>query len=422
MPFQLNSSIPLMAQVPNVGNAIQRGLENATMIDQLRISKEQAPIRKQMLEQQAQLQNQAVQQQAIALQDETRDQRLADTAMWMFDMPRMFEAGDFKGVMQTATQAKADALQIDPNADVSDQDDIMAAIMSGDAADISRMQSGVANVLEIAQKTGVFGRQLSASQRDFRAKTKGLSDPDKEKARRISLGLDARAVGSAAQTIAEEDKTEIVAESEAEIAGKKAEAVTTSEARGLSKSAPLIATAKAEIATAVALASAAAKERGEVFTDLSRAEASLPGLMTTVDQLKELAPLVTSTIGGRVVDALVKEAGFGATKGSTAKAKFTALIQNQVLPLLKPTFGAAFTAQEGAKLEATLGDVNAEPAEKLAALDVFIGNKMRELQTSQRKLGEDVTPVEEIRARAISKAVQAGGLSPTALDILGGIP
>ena len=63
------------------------------------------------------------------------------------------------------------------------------------------------------------------------------------------------------------------------------------------------------------------------------------------------------------------------------------IVNNQVLPLLKPTFGGAFTVQEGDALKATLGDPDASPEQKVAQLNSFIDAKEREIQTKERELG-----------------------------------
>lgn len=157
-----------------------------------------------------------------------------------------------------------------------------------------------------------------------------------------------------------------------------------------------------ELRRVVKKAEAEAKARGETFTDLLRAEAALPGLLDTVSQLKELAPIATSTFGGRVFDAAVKETGFGSTKGANARAKFIALINNQVLPLLKPTFGAAFTEGEGEALKATMGDPDATPEQKILQLESFIDQKVKGIQGLQRELGEGVTPAAELAPSDLS--------------------
>lgn len=144
---------------------------------------------------------------------------------------------------------------------------------------------------------------------------------------------------------------------------------------------------KPQIESAVTKARIAAQNQGEVFNELRQAQAALPSLNTAVDELRELSSIATSTLGGKLFNAAVKETGFGATEGATARAKFIAIINNQVLPLLKPTFGAAFTVQEGESLKATMGDPDASPAEKMAQLDAFIAQKMRDIETKQSQLG-----------------------------------
>lgn len=158
---------------------------------------------------------------------------------------------------------------------------------------------------------------------------------------------------------------------------------------------------KPQIEKAVITARKEATERGDVLTDLNRMNAALPSLKTAVSQLRDLSSVATSTLGGKAFDAVVKESGFGSTKGATARAKFIAIVNNQVLPLLKPTFGAAFTETEGDALRATLGDPDATPEEKMAQLDAFIDQKIRdieskELQLSQQPGTQQEQPAEEV--------------------------
>ncbi len=143
---------------------------------------------------------------------------------------------------------------------------------------------------------------------------------------------------------------------------------------------------KSIIESAVTQARIEAKDRGETLTKLNQAKAALPGLMAAIDNLREVAAIATSTLGGKIFDVAVKEAGFGGTKGATAKAKFISIINNQVLPLLKPTFGGSFSVQEGESLKATMGDPDASTEEKLAQLDAFIEQKMRDIEVKENKL------------------------------------
>ncbi len=127
-----------------------------------------------------------------------------------------------------------------------------------------------------------------------------------------------------------------------------------------------------------------------------------------VDKLRELAPIATSTFGGRVFDTAVKELGFGATEGATASAKFGAMVNNQVLPLLKPTFGAAFTRPEGDALRATMGDIKASVEEKMATLDAFMEQKQRDIETKQRQLDQSTVPAAPVAQAAPQAADQQG--------------
>lgn len=185
-----------------------------------------------------------------------------------------------------------------------------------------------------------------------------------------------------------EQRKEII-EGEAKRAGEKEAAKVKAKAEAEAEKADLIAATKAKITDAVEVAKIEAKSRGETLTELGQAKAALPSLINVVDQLKALAPIATSTFGGKAFDTVVKELGFGSTKGADARAKFVAIVDNQILPLLKQTFGAAFTAQEGEALKATLGDPDAAPSQKMTQLDAFIESKMREIEVKESSLQQD---------------------------------
>lgn len=200
----------------------------------------------------------------------------------------------------------------------------------------------------------------------------------KGKAALTQLGLIAKVSTSASERIAESEslKSSIV----------QLEADKTSAREAAKGKQQLI--YKPQINEAVRLAEKAATERGEVLNRLDRSKAALPGLNAAVDELRELAIIATSTFGGKLFDQAVKQSGFGATKGANARAKFIAIINNQVLPLLKPTFGGSFTVAEGDALKATMGDPDSSPEEKLVQLDAFIAQKLRDIETDQRQLGQ----------------------------------
>jgi hypothetical protein len=65
------------------------------------------------------------------------------------------------------------------------------------------------------------GGGLTAEQREFADLTKGLAPEQKQQAKMIKLGLSPRAVGSAIQTIADNDLAEVVGDAEATVANRK---------------------------------------------------------------------------------------------------------------------------------------------------------------------------------------------------------
>jgi len=166
---------------------------------------------------------------------------------------------------------------------------------------------------------------------------------------------------------------------------------------------------KPSITSAVKLAEKRAIEQGDVLTSLQRSEAALPGLKIAVTELKELAQIATSTFGGKIFDAAIKQSGFGSTKGGTARAKFIAIVNNQVLPLLKETFGAAFTFQEGESLKATMGNPDSSIDEKMAELDAFISQKIRDIETKQRQLTQPVVSLESMTLEELKALRNKGG-------------
>ena len=121
----------------------------------------------------------------------------------------------------------------------------------------------------------------------------------------------------------------------------------------------------------------------------------MPGLKTVVDQLAALSDTATYTQSGQAMDAVKREFGLPVGQGAIDRTSYMAIVDNQVLPLLKDTFGAAFTVQEGESLRATLGNPNLSPPEKKAVLDAFIAQKVRSIEAMQRNLpaGASAAPV-----------------------------
>lgn len=133
------------------------------------------------------------------------------------------------------------------------------------------------------------------------------------------------------------------------------------------------------------------KKKGAALGDaevmLAEYEAMKPKLDNVVSRLSELAKTATYTKAGQLWAAAQKELGNEVSQSDIDRAAYISTVDNEVLPLLRQTFGAAFTEREGQSLKATLGDPNATPAQKQAILDAFIQNKMTQIQ-SQSSLVE----------------------------------
>lgn len=185
-----------------------------------------------------------------------------------------------------------------------------------------------------------------------------------------------------------------VAETQAQISGEKARAAEEA------KTGVQLAM-KPKIQRAVKQAEIEAKAKGETFTDLVKAKASLPGLKEVVGKLGDLSGMATYTTSGKIFDIAAKELGFGATEGSTARAKMQSLVDNQVLPLLRQTFGAAFTKEEGDRLRATMLDIDAAPDQKQATLDAFIEQKVRDIEAKEIELKQYDQPTGAPKAGSI---------------------
>lgn len=131
---------------------------------------------------------------------------------------------------------------------------------------------------------------------------------------------------------------------------------------------------------------ATGKTDAETKAAFDSLNSKMPGLKQVVTELGELADKATYTVTGRLWDDVVRESGNMPPEGAIARTKYMSMVDNQVLPLLKDVFGAAFTVQEGESLRATLGAPDKSPVEKKAVLEAFIEQKMRDLQGLESRL------------------------------------
>ncbi len=129
------------------------------------------------------------------------------------------------------------------------------------------------------------------------------------------------------------------------------------------------------------------KSSGEAINSALDAESSLPRLEDVVRQLSDLGKGATYTLAGQAADATKRQLGLPVGNAAIARREYIAKVDNEVLPLLRQTFGSAFTQKEGESLKDTLGDVNASPEEKDAVLRSFIDSKREQMNTLNRRAG-----------------------------------
>lgn len=380
------------APTVNVGQRFGQALQNVRGFDLLSQQREQAPFQNKLLELNTELTQ--AQQPANLLAAERASSGLSQALLDNEQIAKldMDNAISFNNALSSGNQGMI-------NRELERQEQVVTGLVQSkqlpeselleiqQARQLAQTPEGLQ---QLKQGTDAFlqqasgQQQKSVSQREFDDKVAIVeADPKlktaKAKAAAIDLGLLARQSSSATERIA---TSPALADAVASVEGKKATATEEAKLTAQKKFKP-------QITKAVKLAEKEAIERGDVLTDLSRMEAALPGLNDAVGQLRELATIATSTMGGKVFDFAAKELGFGSTKGATAKAKFIGIVNNQVLPLLKPTFGGSFSIQEGESLKATMGDPDASVEEKLVQLDAFIEQKQRDIKTKQAQLEQN---------------------------------
>ena len=370
----IDPRITLGIRVPDAGSVV--GIFNQNMQnneDRKRIA-ELHPFRVQQAEQAVELNQQAVDQGNVQATDAVAQRKLKSVNDFAIGNQSIINnavnTGDPTQLQGALVKRREQIVQQGLPTDETDE----AIAMLGQG-DIQGVVSGLSDAVRLFNQQQ--GRGASAGQREFQNLLTIAQDPNATELERNSAK---RALGSMADvsTSAQERIAMDKALGQRVVDQKGAEASATE--TGKSKTQLKF---KPQITKAVKMAEKEATERGEVLTDLGRMEASLPGVKEVVSELLELSDIATSTLGGKAFDFVVKQSGFGSTKGATAKAKMSAIVDNQVLPLLKETFGAAFTATEGEALKASLVDPDSSPAQRKAQLEAFLAQKERNVRTKQ---------------------------------------
>jgi hypothetical protein len=129
------------------------------------------------------------------------------------------------------------------------------------------------------------------------------------------------------------------------------------------------------------------KARGEKTVLLQSASSKMPQLINTINKLSKLGETATYTGLGVARNTAMRELGLPVPQGAVSRREYIAVVDNEILPLLRDTFGAQFTQKEGDSLKSTLGDTGMSPEEKESVLKSFIETKIQTLNSTSSELG-----------------------------------
>lgn len=161
---------------------------------------------------------------------------------------------------------------------------------------------------------------------------------------------------------------------------------------------------KATYAPKIAAGTKAGEQLGTTEANLRASMAQYPMLQQTAQRLSDLGKTATYTEAGQAVNTATRQVGMPVSQGAIDRTAYISIVHNQLLPLLRQTFGSQFTEREGERLEATLGNPNLSPPEKDAALKEFISQKMLHIQSMQREVGMGGGQIPQMDANQLNQA------------------
>lgn len=155
------------------------------------------------------------------------------------------------------------------------------------------------------------------------------------------------------------------------------------------------------------------KSEGEALALLTSQLSKLPQLEQTVEELHRLGQKATYTLAGQAQDAIRNQITLDPRPSAVARTEYISLVDNQILPLLRDTFGAQFTLEEGKSLKKTLGDPNLNPQQKDAVLRAFITQKKANIESLQRQVGNQTSTAPQQNTNTQNQQNQVGQVYTT---------
>jgi len=385
--------IALMGRGVDVGGTFSNILNNVSKMDDIKKQRAMLPLEEQLKQAQIANQQQVLTSNELSNNKVRQDQYLSSVAQAGAEILPALNSGDIEGVRGSLTRRLGE-LQAQGQPTETTQEALMLL-----DSNPQLLKQRAEQAVQLGKDRGLFGgiaRSATAQRGQARTVRKGdqlvsqqeIFNPNTGTVEVIETPIEGDLVQSSTGLTAQEridmagDKQRVVGDIKV---GQDITAAGGKETVKLNVQKRL----RPQVEKAIVLAKKQAESQGDTFNELQQMNAALPSMKEVVSQLKALTPLSTSTFGGKAFDTASKELGFGATKGSTARAKYIAIVDNELLPLLRQTFGSAFTEEEGNKLKATLGDPDATPEARNAQLDAFMESKERQIKTKERELGVD---------------------------------
>lgn len=408
MAFNLDTNILLQGRGLDIGESLQKGIKTSSMFEELSQSKEEAPIRQNILEQllaqreqefnvglinedrsaqvfQNQQDDRAIalealkrkeQKEQLAAQEAAENKNLKSIANTYSSIKGLVDSGKFNDAAD-ALEANRKVLIQSGATDLQDTDEAIAALRSGDASRIKNIKTLGEQAIQIATDRGLLGGKTS----DERFSPTTTSLPGGISIQTTSTGRKV-VTDAGGNVLTGQAATDAITEAEEAETQRSIDVTEGKERAKLGVQKELLPSIKAD----VKLAEKDAQSKGESLSELASAKAAMPGLRTVVSNLKALSSDATFTLAGKGFNAVAKELGFS-TKGDTARSAMIAMVDNQVLPLLKPIFGAAFTAAEGDRLRNAFLDPDSTPDSRIASLDAFLAQMERNIESKERESG-----------------------------------
>jgi hypothetical protein len=130
------------------------------------------------------------------------------------------------------------------------------------------------------------------------------------------------------------------------------------------------------------------KALGEAKEGLLYAETNYPVMVDFVSKMNSLNDKATYTLAGQAYDKVKTQLGFEPRESALARTEGLAMINNQVLPMLRRMLGAAFTEKEGERVLKLYGDENSSPQERKVALNALLETSQLELNRLRGYVGQ----------------------------------